>query len=334
VKTIAITGVTGFIGSKLAEYFAERGYRLIGFGRREPLEPALLDRYIRWDITEGALQLDEAVDIVLHCAGNVSDWDTHEVMYRVNVEGTRNVLETFKEARQFVYVSTASVYDPQQHDAWLTENAPYPSSYLNAYATTKMEAEKAIRQYGRKNAVIVRPHIIYGPGDTSILPRLLEARRFGRFLVVGDGSNLLSITYIENFCRAIELIIQGDFEFEIFNLADAYTGTVDEILSAFKHALGFNEKMLHIDKRVALLGGALLEKLFRLLRLKHPPLLTPFVVAQMASGYRLDISKACARLGYSPEYDFYRGFEALKLWLGELENRKFLQKTASQAESR
>ncbi|NWJ48399.1 MAG: NAD(P)-dependent oxidoreductase [Chloroflexi bacterium] len=315
MKTIAITGVTGFIGSKLAEYFAERGYRLIGFGRREPLKPALLERYIHWDITEGALQLDEEVDVVLHCAGNVSDWDTHEVMYRVNVEGTRNVLETFKKARQFVYVSTASVYDLHHNSSWLTEDAPYPQQYLNAYATTKMEAEMAIKQYGRTNAVIVRPHIVYGPGDTSILPRLLEARRFGRFLVVGDGSNLLSITYIENFCRAIDLIIQRDFEFEIFNLADAYTGTVNEILAAFKQSLNFNEKMLHIDKRLALLGGTVLEKLFRLLRRKQPPLITPFVVAQMASGYRLDISKACAMLGYCPEYDFYRGFEELKKWL-------------------
>lgn len=319
-QTIAITGSTGFVGGRLVTYLAERGYHVLAFGRKErPKSLPATASYFRWDITQGSFGLPENVgkiDAVIHCAGSVSEWGTHRDMYRTNVAGTQNVLHTFRQSRQFIHISTASVYDPAQPKSMLREDAPYAPRYLNEYSLTKQLAEVAVRESSHPNRVILRPHIIYGPGDTTLLPRLQRARRLGRFIAIGDGQNRLSLTYIDNLCLAVELVIHkltvNPVGLEIFNITDSQTDRLDNILSAFIQAMGYREKLWHLDKKLANMLATGLQTSYRALHLPFAPLLTPYVVAQMASEYTLDISKARQMLGYTPPIDYQTGFARLR----------------------
>jgi nucleoside-diphosphate-sugar epimerase len=313
MKKIAITGASGFVGSNLAHYLMAKGYQVAGYGRRaNPFEKAKIE-YLQWDITREPHQNEIGFEAVIHCAGSVTDWGKYQDLYAVNVEGTKRVLAAFPNAKLFIHISTASVYDPKKPKHFVKESEPYPARYLNAYAATKMLAEKIVQESTHPNRVIVRPHIIYGNGDTTVLPRLMKARRFGKFLVIGNGKNNLSLTYIENFCRAIELMLDKHFGFEIFNISDAKTDTVNNILAEFRKNFGITEEVLYLNKKIAVGAGTALEKIYQLLNLAKPPLITPYIVAQMAQEYTLDISKAQTRLGYEPLFTYPEGFSKIKL---------------------
>jgi nucleoside-diphosphate-sugar epimerase len=311
MTTLAITGATGFVGRSLVEYFVARGYRVLAYGRRpQGVHPGAA--YRAWDIARGPLRVEEPVDAVIHCAAAVTEWGTFAALYPTNVTGTRHVLATFRDAGQFIHISSASVYDPLGDKHFIREEAPYPARYLNAYSRTKMLAERVVQAAPHRNRTILRPHIIYGPGDTTLLPRLLQARRHGRFLVLGDGRNALSLTYIWNLATALELLVQRPQAGQIFNISDARVATVDEILRAFLQTMGYRERPLHIPRPLATSTATLLERLYRLGRSRTPPLITPYIVAQMSLEFTLDITKAHQLLGYCPAYDYLDGFRAIR----------------------
>src|SRR5262249_40858282 len=145
--------------------------------------------------------------------------------------GTRAALETFPRARRFVHISTSSVYDVRVANRGLREDAPLPPlhRYLNDYARTKRLAEHVVRSSGRDTAIL-RPHAIYGVGDTILLLRLLRARRLGRLVATGSGRNHISLTHVENLARAVALALDPASPGGTFNICDDETPTVDEIL--------------------------------------------------------------------------------------------------------
>ncbi len=311
MKTLAITGATGFVGRSLVDYFAARGYHVLAFGRREHgLRRDVA--YQSWDITHGPLPIKEPIDAAIHCAAAVTEWGTFAALYPTNVAGTRHVLATFREAGQFIHLSSASVYDPRGPKCFVHEETPYPARYLNAYGRTKMLAELVVQAAANPNRTILRPHIIYGPGDTTLLPRLLKARRCTRFLVLGNGRNAVSLTYILNLAAAVELLVQRPCDGGVFNISDRRVGTVNAILRAFLETMGYRERLLHIDPRLAGGVAALLEQLYRAGGSRTPPLVTPYVVAQMTQEFTLSIAKARWLLGYNPEYDYLSGFRAIR----------------------
>jgi nucleoside-diphosphate-sugar epimerase len=311
MKTLAITGATGFVGRSLVDYFVARGYRVLAFGRRAQ-GPRTDVAYRAWDIAHGPLRITEPVDAVIHCAAAVTEWGTFAALYPTNVIGTRHVLASFRDAGQFIQISSASVYDPLGAKHFIREETPYPARYLNAYGQTKMLAERVVRAAPNLNRTILRPHNTYGPGDTTLLPRLLKARRHGRFLVLGNGRNTLSLTYILNLAAALELLVQRPHDRRIFNITDERVATVDEILRAFLQTMGYRERVLHINRTLAHGASACLEGIYRVAHRRTPPLITPYVVAQMTLDFTLDISKARRLLGYCPAYDYLDGFRAIQ----------------------
>ena len=308
MRKIAVTGATGFVGRHLVQALTEEGYSVIAFGRRN------LNGQTYWDIAEGPLKNPPQVDVVVHCAAHVDDWAGYTESYKGNVLGTRNVLRSFPTAPLFIHVSSASVYDSFISDPLLTEESPC-GNFLNAYSKTKREAELFVSAAPNKYRVILRPHIIYGPGDTTVLPRILAARRLGRFMVVGDGKNEISITHVENLVHAVlqALVSKLSEGCEIFNVADESQDTVDNLINALRDALSISEKILHIPRTLAYALGAIEESAYRLIGSKKPPLLTRYVVAQMAHGHALDISKIKRILHYSPIWDYRRGFQQMKV---------------------
>jgi nucleoside-diphosphate-sugar epimerase len=303
---IAVTGATGFIGGHVVRRLAARGDRVVAFGRRASPELAGVSgvTYLRWELPD-ALTDPLDVDAVVHCAGTVTEWGPESVFIRVNVEGTKGVLRSFVGARRFVHLSTASVYDPRTPKRHVKEDAPYADHYLNEYARSKMLAEVAVRE-ARADAVILRPHAVYGRGENKLLPRLLEARWFGTQLALGDGRNRVSVTHVDNLVHAIECAVDGSAR-GTFNIADSVEPTVDELLREVLRVSDLPARIVYAPTALAWPLSTAVESIARVLALRHSPRLTRYVVAQLAQEYTLDLSAAVERLGYRPTRTYVDG---------------------------
>jgi nucleoside-diphosphate-sugar epimerase len=309
-KRIVITGATGFVGSYFAQHFAEHGYEVYAFGRRKEFRlHNLVKKYISWDISKSVYINDINPDIVIHCAGSVSHWGKYSYMYSINVLGTENVIKSFPKAR-FIHISTASVYDPFQLKVSVSESITKPQRYLNSYQETKWLAEQKVIELAPRY-VIVRPHAIYGPNDTTILPRLLRARKtqINRFLMIGGGSNDISLTYVGNLALGVKHAMNSSHENQIYNITDTKPTTMKQALDEFKKVRGYREKYLAIPQWLAWYLGLLLEIIYKLFPLPGEPLLTRYVVAQLAHNYTLSITKAQRELGYKPSDNYMNKFK-------------------------
>ena len=310
MKIIAVTGAQGFVGSAVVHHLRNLGHTVIPIVRKTN---GTFQDAIEWDITTPYKGGGINADVVIHAAAKVDDWATHEDSYNVNVKGTKNVLDTFASAKLFIYVSSASVYDPTNTNQVITEKSPAGTNLLNPYSKTKYEGERVVLDSSVQSRVIVRPHIIYGPGDTTVLPRLLQAKRFGRFLMLGNGDNNISLTHIDNLVHSIVTIIKADatFEAEVFNIVDKKSDTIKNIVNALKQSLEINEKNLYIPRFMASSIGGVLERLFRLVKIKHSPIITSYIVEQMTSDHVFDCTKAVESFGYNPMINYKEGFKEL-----------------------
>jgi nucleoside-diphosphate-sugar epimerase len=300
---IAVTGASGFVGGRVVDALVARGARVDGYGRRPGYRPGGA-HYTRWDIADGPLPDAPRVDALVHCAGMVTDWGHPALFHRCHVDGTRHVLASFAEPCAVVHVSTASVYDPSASKRLLNENAPQARRYLNAYSATKAIAERLV--LARTQAVVLRPHALYGPGDRVLLPRLLDAYRGGRLLAAGDGTNRVSLTHVDNLVDAIVLALQASLDQRargVYNIADAEDVVIDDALRAVLAATGREPRIVYLPRSLAYGLGALLELAHRGLALRRAPRLTRYRVVQVADEYTLDLTRARQELGYRPTRD-------------------------------
>ena len=211
---VAVTGASGFVGGAVCRHLAAAGWRVHAFGRRPAVDPGHLAgaRYRSWNLPIGALPDPPEVDAVVHAAAWVGQGvGSPGVPEAVNVTGTRHVLDTWPGAR-FVHLSSASVYHPWRPQRAAAEGqAPDPEAvrWPGDYGRSKALAERLVLAR-RPDAVLLRPHAVYGPGDTTLLPRLLAAVRGGVLLLPGSGRQRHALTSIGALAEACRLAILTD----------------------------------------------------------------------------------------------------------------------------
>jgi nucleoside-diphosphate-sugar epimerase len=303
---IAVTGASGFVGGCIARALAASGHQVTSYGRRplSAVRPTLPD-YHAWDIARGPIAAPH-VDAVIHCAARVGDWGSGRAYHAVNVRGTRAVLESFASADRFIHVSTTSVYSDDVPVVNVDEEAPVGDCAHSAYGRSKAEAERVLLTAGRP-VIVLRPHVVYGPGDTTLLPRLLAAERFGRLPVPGTGRNHLSVTHVENLAIAVERALHAPVVRGVFNVSDAEVPTVDALLTTVLARIGSRARLRFVPRRAAWRVATLCEWLWRTGRVKQPPPLTRYVVAQLADEHTVDITRAREQLGYVPRWSYRDG---------------------------
>ncbi|MCU1423199.1 MAG: NAD-dependent epimerase/dehydratase [Microbacteriaceae bacterium] len=264
---IAVTGSAGFVGGAVAGALRADGHDVRAYARAE------------WDIAVGPIAGD--ADAVVHCAALASDRASLADARRANVDGTRNVAASFPGAR-FVHLSTSSVYDqrvPTVNARGVDGPAPRLAS---TYARTKAEAEGEVPP----GAVILRPHAVYGPGDTTLLPRILAGVRRGRLVLPGGGRALHSLTHIDNLVAAVRLALTGAPG--VYNVSDAAPVPLRDAVAELLARRGVDAEIRGIPYPVALaLAPAL-------------PNLTRYAVGQLGLERTLDITAARDALGYDP----------------------------------
>lgn len=202
---VFITGASGFIGGKLAERLLATGREVRVLARRPlPELEKLGARLVRGDLDDTAALARgmDGVETVFHVAGRVGVWGPDEEFFHVNVEGTRHVIAACRAARvpRLVYTSSPSVVFNGGDLAGVDESAPLCTQAPSAYPTSKAAAERLVSAANDATLVTVslRPHLVWGPGDRNIIPRVLKLARSGRLKIIGAGRNLVDCTHITN----------------------------------------------------------------------------------------------------------------------------------------
>ncbi|MDH6180272.1 nucleoside-diphosphate-sugar epimerase [Microbacteriaceae bacterium SG_E_30_P1] len=284
---IAVTGASGFVGGAVATALVARGHDVTGFGRRPH---GWRGTYEQWDLAHGPHR--GSFDAVVHSAALADDWAPLGDAMLANRLGTRNVVTSFPGAR-LVHISTSSVYDAFGPNVRSTEDEPIPTRFLSSYSESKVAAERELPT----DAVILRPHAVYGPGDTTLLPRILEGIR-GRRLVLPEGARVRhTLTHIDNLIHAVELALRGPAG--VYNVGDDTEVLLSAVLGEFLSRRGRPDVTItSVPYRAAFAAAGALERAARLKRTRPP--ITRYAISQVGLERTFDLSRARDLLGYRP----------------------------------
>lgn len=314
--TVLVTGATGFLGRRVVARLLARGHGVIATGRKRELAPAGVP-FRRGDLESELTGLCDGASSVVHCAGLSSAWAPYARFEAANLGGTERLLRDAERAgvSRFVHVSTSSVYARARDQYAIAETARLPKRPANAYVATKLAAEHAVRR-ARVPHVILRPRGIFGPGDSSIFPRLLRALETRRLPVIGSGETLGDLTYVDNVADAAVLAVEADRAAlgETYNVTNAEPVRIWETIAELAGALDLPRPRRRLPLGAALaLAGAL--ELRSLATPGRPePLLTRYTVTLLGCTTTLDPSRAMQKLGYRPAVSMHEGLERFVAW--------------------
>ena len=301
---VAVTGASGFVGGTVSRHLLAHGCDVVAFGRRPGDDPTgVPDAEVRyWDIVTGPLTDPPAVDAVVHSAAFVGDVGAREPVRRTNVEGTVHVARTFPRAR-LVHISTCSVYHPARPQVMATEDeAPPPETvrWPSPYGETKALAERELRRR-RPDAVVLRPHAVYGPGDTTLMPRLREAGAHGVIPLPGSGRQRHSVTLVANLAEACRLACLPDAPPGVYNVSDPEPVVLAEAMAHLAaQPDGSLPRVRPTSPRLLFAAAVVGEALSRTTRHPRRPPITRYTVGHLGRERTFDITAARTRLGYDP----------------------------------
>ena len=322
-----VTGGGGFLGAALARKLRERGdeVRVFGRGSYADLEALGLD------CAKGSVVDYEALkaacddrDVVFHVAAKVGLWGRYEDFHSVNVDGTRNVLRACQEQgiRKLVFTGSPSVVFHGGDIAGVDESIPYPEKFDSFYSRTKALSEQMVlaANHDRLSTVSLRPHLIWGPGDKSILPRVVSRQRSGRLFRIGDEDKLVDTIYIDDAVEAhvlaaIQLSPLSEISGKAYFLSGGDPRPIWEFMNMMLAAAGLGPVKKRIPKRLAYSLARACEGAWRAVGATSEPPLTKFLVDTLTTAHWFDISAAKRELGWQPRVRIEDGMSRLAHWI-------------------
>ena len=326
-ENVLVTGGGGFLGRYIVEQLLDRGDRVAVFARGDYPELRTLGATtVRGDLqdADAICAACEDIDIVYHVAAKAGIWGEWDDFYGANVVGTQHVINACRArgVPRLVFTSSPSViFDGEAHRG-ADESIGYPSRYESHYAHTKALSEQLVVEANGDGLLTtsLRPHLIWGPRDTHILPGLIERARTGRLVQVGDGTNRVDLTYVEDAARAHLLAADA------LSTDSPVAGSVYFISQDAPTALWpwVNDLLMELDispvrRRLPLSAaralGGVLEAAYRTLPLRGEPRLTRFLASELALDHWYDVSRAREELGYVPQWSMEAGMARTVEWL-------------------
>ncbi|MBI1347919.1 NAD-dependent epimerase/dehydratase family protein [bacterium] len=312
---LLVTGATGLVGRHVVARALKSGWRVQALVRSASAAQYLADQgaeLVIGDLSDPP-SLTRAVQqatLIVHCAAKVGDWGPVEDYRRINVDGLRVLLDAALvtgQLKRFVHISSLGVYEARDH--YGTDEATPPNrAGIDGYTLTKVESEDLVLDYVRNRqlpAVVLRPGFIYGPGDRTIIPRLIERLKSGQFAYLGSPDKLMNNVYVENLVDAIELAISNDDVIgEVFNITDGRLVKKKEFVETIAKSAGCPLPSKVVPLGVARLLARVLEGLYRLLGKQEAPLLSGARIKFLGLNLDYCIDKARRQLGYTPRFDF------------------------------
>lgn len=325
VTKALVTGATGFLGRHVCRRLAGMGWSVTGLGRSEEAG-ALLEkqgiRFVRADLRdrEAVVRACAGQEVVFHCGAMSSPWGPYREFHAVNVDGTRHVLAGAVRhgARRFIHVSTPSIYFDSRSRTGVKETDPLPAKPLNAYAATKRLAEDAVIAAFAQGlpGVILRPRAVFGPFDSALFPRLMEANGSRGVPLIGGGEALVDLTYVDNVVDAMLLAAGAPQEAlgAAYNITNGEPVRLKDALTELFALLGTPLRTRRIPYPIACGAAGLLEFTHRLLPALGEPPLTRYTVTVLARSQTLDIALAREKLGYVPRVSVAEGLRRFADW--------------------
>jgi nucleoside-diphosphate-sugar epimerase len=319
-----VTGGGGFLGSNIVSMLLAEGCLVRNFSRNE--YPELKARGVechRGDLADSQAVCDalQDTDVVFHVAAKAGIWGDYSEYYSANVTGTRNVIEACRRNRvpRLVYTSTPSVAFGGHDVRNANEDEPLPQKYLAPYLTTKAAAERLVLQANSSTlaTVALRPHLIWGPGDTQLFPRIVERRLANRLMLVGSGDNLIDSTFVENAARAHldaakRLKPGSPVAGRAYFISQGDPRPVRDMINALLNAAGLPPVKKSVPLPVAYVLACVLEVGYRLFHVAKEPPVTRLSVLEMGRDHYFDISAARRDLGYHPAVSIEEGLERVR----------------------
>lgn len=324
---VLVTGGGGFLGGALCRALVARGDDVRSLARGEyPALAAMGVEVRRGDVADRNAVIDAVAgcDAVCHVAAKAGVWGPFAEYHRANVIGTQNVIDACRQhgVSRLVYTSSPSVVYAGYDECGVDESVPYPATYLTHYPRTKAEAERLVlAANGPQLATVsLRPHLIWGPGDNHLLPRLLAKAKAGKLRRVGAGTNVVDTTYIDNAVHAHMAALDrlsptATCAGQAYFIANDEPRPLWELINLLLACGDAPPVTRGISATAAYVIGGLLEMIYKTLRLTTEPPMTRFVARQLATSHWYDLSAAKRDLGYSPPVTVDEGLARLRGWL-------------------
>lgn len=322
---IIITGATGFLGRNLAESFHADGLQVMATGRSSAVGDELIKQDIQFKKAD-ILDLDQlnkafsAADCLIHCAAKSGPWGRYRDFYNTNVVGTRNVIKLSKKhnIKKMIFISTPSIYFTGMDRYNISEKEPLPERQASNYSKTKLISETDLadlQQQGYK-IIIFRPRALYGPYDSTIIPRILRVADKNQMPLINNGRALVDITYVDNFVGAVRksLTASGDAWNEVYNISNGDPISVKEWFSQVLAIIDRPFKPQNVPESAAKIMAGIMEFVSYLPFVNKEPPMTRFTVGYTAKSMTLSIDKAKQKLNYSPKISNREGFERYAKW--------------------
>jgi nucleoside-diphosphate-sugar epimerase len=324
MSLILVTGGSGFVGSALCGRLVERGHAVRSLQRGESTTPGV--ECFRGDIAdfERVRSAVRGCDVVFHVAAKAGVWGPAAAYERANVTGTENVVNACLEfgiSRLIVTSSPSVVYQGEDENG-IDESTPYPKSYLAEYPRTKAIAEQMVLAANGPAlaTVALRPHLIWGPGDNHLVPRLIARAKAGRLRRVGDGTNLVDATYIDNcvdahLCALDRLQPGAPCAGKAYFISNNEPVPLWELINKILACADIPPVTKPISAPLAYRLGGLFEFAYRLAGLQQEPPMTRFVARQLSTSHWYNLAAAKRDLGYAPRVTIAEGLVRLREWL-------------------
>jgi len=326
-ETALVTGGGGFLGGAIVAHLRAAGFSVRSFARGD--YPELRRQgvtVLRGDLTdaEAVKRACEGCAIVFHNAARAGVWGDFNSFYLPNVTGTKNILAACAGVGvgRLVFTSSASVVFGDADMTGVDESVPYPEHPRSPYTATKAEAERMVLAANGPNlkTLSLRPHLIWGPGDTQIIPRILAQARAGKILRVGDGKNIIDTTYIDNaaaahLLAAAALAANPGAAGRAYFISNGEPVNLWDFVNRILALAGIPPVRRGIPKSLALLLGSVIERLHLALNLSGEPRMTRFLAEELSTSHWFDISAARRELQYEPRISMAAGLERLQAWL-------------------
>lgn len=311
-----VTGGGGFLGRYIVERLVQRGDEVSIFCRGaypeiEQMGVAVIRGDLRDENSVG--EACQGMEMVFHVASMIDMWGKASDFRAVNIDGTRNVLDACQKAgvSRLIHTSTASVVFSSKDMENVDESVPYSKKFLSAYPASKAVADRMVLEANGEKGVTttaMRPHLIWGPRDPSLLPKITEAAKAGKLPIIGSGKSKVDLTYVDNvadahilaaesprvggqayFIGQEEPVVLWEFLNELFRRQDLPQVTRKVPYPLMYALAGFLEGMAKITGKA--------------------PLITRFLAAEFAKSHYFSSAKAKEELGYQPSVSMKEGMD-------------------------
>ena len=328
-----VTGAGGFLGRYIVEQLIARGDQVRAFARGDyPALRQLGAEVVRGDVRdkEQVSSACQGIDAVFHTAAKAGIWGPWKEFYAVNTIGTRNIIAACHahDVPRLIFTSSPSVTFSGTDQLAVDETEPYPTKWICHYPHTKALAEQdvlAANGVAGLRTCSLRPHLIWGPRDRHLVPRLIERAKQKKLMRVGDGSNLIDTIYVSNAAeahlQAADALSQvSAVAGQAYFLSQGKPVNCWDWIGDLLALAGLPPLERSISLRGAWFAGQTLEAFHRLLGIRSEPRMTRFLAAQLATSHYFDISKSRRDFGYQPSISTEEGMRRLAQWMHD-ENR-------------